>query len=363
MNCDYTAQYKRDTLDSIGIQVSDIISKDNPNLELREQKEFTIPKELRDPLSSVLTEDVEQEIPINKSTLLSPLKEKRESKYWFSGKKVLNQKKNNKKRVVYPLSFITTKVSEVHLEGVLEKYHPGFSLFYIQRQCTLTHSYFEYYNTSVSYMKLPLLRLWISDIESVSKIKIRNTNNEIKLNEYHFEIIMKSEWSLERYCSVLDSINCKSLFTPKDKNKKISRNNLRVLVSCPEEAVSGHLMLRPSLLDRYISEKQRINIKDMKAEEKVYYVNGVKFKDKKEAKLFKEFVRKEEKMVGVRREEEITAKSPKKWINSLSGFHTWNNRSLEWYLAEERMLFSAKTEAECNRWVFILNWLLQNKEE
>ena len=61
--------------------------------------------------------------------------------------------------------------------------------------------------------------------------------------------------------------------------------------------------------------------------------------------------------------EEIFVRNPSSWIKSLSSNFTWTNRELEWYFAEDRFLFAAFNEEECDRWVCILNWLIARGEE
>jgi hypothetical protein len=57
--------------------------------------------------------------------------------------------------------------------------------------------------------------------------------------------------------------------------------------------------------------------------------------------------------------EVLTSRNPAGWIKNLGGVNTWSNRELEWYLAEERLLFACLSEEECDRWVCILNCLIQ----
>ena len=61
--------------------------------------------------------------------------------------------------------------------------------------------------------------------------------------------------------------------------------------------------------------------------------------------------------------EEIFVRNPSSWIKSLSSNFTWTNRELEWYFAEDRFLFAAANEDECDKWVCIMNWLLARIEE
>lgn len=36
---------------------------------------------------------------------------------------------------------------------------------------------------------------------------------------------------------------------------------------------------------------------------------------------------------------------------------------MEWYFAEDRFLFGANNEDDCDKWVCIMNWLLARSEE
>ena len=47
----------------------------------------------------------------------------------------------------------------------------------------------------------------------------------------------------------------------------------------------------------------------------------------------------------------------------MSSNFTWTNRELEWYYAEDRFLFAALNEDDCDKWVCIMNWLLARIEE
>lgn len=61
--------------------------------------------------------------------------------------------------------------------------------------------------------------------------------------------------------------------------------------------------------------------------------------------------------------QEMIVRNPSSWIKSLSSNFTWTNRELEWYFAEDRFLFAALNEEDCDKWVCIMNWLLARKEE
>jgi hypothetical protein len=61
--------------------------------------------------------------------------------------------------------------------------------------------------------------------------------------------------------------------------------------------------------------------------------------------------------------EELLIRNPSSWIKSLSSNFTWTNRELEWYYAEDRFLFAALNEDDCDKWVCIMNWLIARMEE
>lgn len=71
----------------------------------------------------------------------------------------------------------------------------------------------------------------------------------------------------------------------------------------------------------------------------------------------------EESMAKPLSAEELFVRNPSSWIKSLSSNFTWTNRELEWYFAEDRFLFAALNEDECDKWVCIMNWLLARIEE
>ena len=60
---------------------------------------------------------------------------------------------------------------------------------------------------------------------------------------------------------------------------------------------------------------------------------------------------------------DINIRNPSSWIKSLSSNFTWTNRELEWYFAEDRFLFAALNEEDCDKWVCIINWLIAQQEE
>eukprot|EP00826_Nyctotherus_ovalis_P005417 TRINITY_DN11220_c0_g2_i1.p1 TRINITY_DN11220_c0_g2~~TRINITY_DN11220_c0_g2_i1.p1 ORF type:complete len:383 (-),score=64.72 TRINITY_DN11220_c0_g2_i1:106-1254(-) len=256
-----------------------------------------------------------------------------------------------------PLEIKFEKVSDldkVHLEGTLDKYHPGFSSMYVPRECKVKPKYFEYYSSSVQYLKVPLRRILIEDIESASRVKIcaAETAKQRKSGKYQFELIMKPGWDPKKSC----------FEESKDPEAQVP------VIPRPHSATAlrasrNHLMPKPLLLNKY-KETLEVTLtkRRCKKAEGVWNVAGVYFASKSEAKAYREFVQRHGiRLFTLKAEERIEVKNPKKWINSLSGNHTWNNRELEWYLSEQRMLFSARSKEECKKWVYVLNWLMQPK--
>lgn len=247
---------------------------------------------------------------------------------------------------------------KIHLEGILEKYHPGFSMMYVPRECKIKPTYFEYYSSSIQYLKVPLRRIFIKDIESVSKVQVETASpTRIRRPIRHqFEIIMKPTWRPK-----------KTLFEEKD-DLKIDEEKSSSIIQRPNSTVGlrasdRHLMPKPQMLEKYKeSIKDSPRKKQKKKVEGIWNVNGVSFGTKKEAEEYRKYIYGNKiRLSTLKNEEKIEVKNPKKWIDSLAGNHTWNNRELEWYLSEQRMLFSAKSKDECNRWIFLLNWLMEHR--
>jgi len=259
-----------------------------------------------------------------------------------------------------------------YYKGILEKYHPGFSLLYVPRECKITKDYFEYYSVSSQHFKLPLVRLMLEDIESVSRVHVylpESLNLDSKGNpRCQFEIIMNSSWSLQK--SSLSTI--RSSLKIANPQQTYSRNIMpRSHSFCPVQPETGHLMPKPALFSRYekemdssFSQQKLSKIRELnKGAEKLWTLTNVIFTDYKEAQEYEQFlIQNEKRLSRISTNEKIETKNPKKWIQSLAGWNTWNNRELEWYLAESRMLFSANSEDDCNRWVMLLNWLLNRKK-
>eukprot|EP00826_Nyctotherus_ovalis_P046364 TRINITY_DN5231_c0_g1_i10.p1 TRINITY_DN5231_c0_g1~~TRINITY_DN5231_c0_g1_i10.p1 ORF type:complete len:402 (+),score=89.02 TRINITY_DN5231_c0_g1_i10:151-1356(+) len=240
-----------------------------------------------------------------------------------------------------------------YLKGTLDKFHPGFTLSYVPRECKVTREYFEYYSDAIRYLKLPLIRLWVRDIDSVLKVNVQSS--EVKVEALHqFEIVMKPSWDPRRSCIYKNS----KPPIKEEKGRNSSFSNLRnPSINSFIKTVDSNLMKRPELLNNlkgiFPCSQER------KKYFKVYKVDGVNFSSKSESQLYSKYLSENKaRLTRTANLELINVKNPKKWIKGLSSSHTWSNRELEWYLAEQRMLFVARSQNECDRWVVLLNWLL-----
>ncbi len=269
------------------------------------------------------------------------------------------------------------KQKSVYLSETLEKYHPGFTLSFVARVCEVSNDFFQYYSVASRHFKLPLLRLELADVQSVSKVHVNVPATYCDIlparRGTQFEILMRPGWTLARsklalqesfpltlksHHAVLHRARRRNLFA--GRSQSLGGYPLRkgAAVQRANKVDCGHLMPRPLLL-RKLAETKRVTAGRETEKKERWVVDGVTFEGEKEAREYMQYVKENAAALArVSPPERIETKSPNKWISGISGFHTWNNRELEWYLAEERMLFVATTAEECSRWVFLLNWLL-----
>lgn len=254
----------------------------------------------------------------------------------------------------------------VYLAGVLEKYHPGFAIAFVARSCQVRQDCLQYSAVSSGKPRLPLMRLPFSDIESVSRVNVSFPGKMgIKTGLHQFEVVMRGDWSLGKSKSEL---RASFPAQPEDRgnDSRMARSQSVISrASVPGRVDYGHIMPRPTMLGAY--QTGRVEFPpgatgDKKRQQ--WVVDGVQFVDEKEAARYKRYVRENAESLGrVGPTQTVSAKNPNAWISGISGLSTWNNRALEWYLAEQRMLFAAGSEDDCNRWVFLLNWLLMRSCE
>ena len=56
--------------------------------------------------------------------------------------------------------------------------------------------------------------------------------------------------------------------------------------------------------------------------------------------------------------EQITGNGKSSWIKALSGVDTWTNREHIWKNIKNRNVYAHEDKLECEKWVFVLNWLI-----
>ena len=143
----------------------------------------------------------------------------------------------------------------------------------------------------------------------------------------------------------------------KSKNLEESPDNHRSGQNSPERSqmnTDQNALQQNTLSDKDNKQRRRINKKILKEIQK--HVSDENHQRHLIALI-------EESLAKPLEFDEIIVRNPSSWIKSLSSNFTWTNRELEWYFAEDRFLFTAMREDECDRWVCIMNWLLARREE
>ncbi len=268
------------------------------------------------------------------------------------------------KKLTSPHSIVRPIPAEhVLLKGALLKYHPGFSTFYIPKHCRLTRTAFRYGPGQCRLdSSVPLISISYEDIVSVERVcvELPQKRGERGTRLFQFEIFPKEGWIRSRTGKAK---NRPSVVRRSPNSPSGSRSRARTLArSC---TVDGHLMLRPMALSRNGLVRNASVPSGKLAIEKPQHrpvaVDRVIFEGERDAKDYIEFVKGNgEKMAQVRRREKIDVKNPRKWIPGVGGLNTWNNRELEWFCAEERLLFAAESIEDCETWVWALNWAIRS---
>eukprot|EP00826_Nyctotherus_ovalis_P032845 TRINITY_DN26452_c0_g1_i1.p1 TRINITY_DN26452_c0_g1~~TRINITY_DN26452_c0_g1_i1.p1 ORF type:complete len:191 (-),score=24.35 TRINITY_DN26452_c0_g1_i1:95-667(-) len=168
-----------------------------------------------------------------------------------------------------------------------------------------------------------------------------------------FEVIMKEGWLLQycstRKCRLVHSSSTRSLLkcstlnnSPNDRKRKIS---------------PGHLIVKPRKKALVTSFE---NTSANKPKASNIFVDGIEFEASKEACAYEKYVQEKSLELNKICSKETVCPSlyAKGSTSGIKGKQTWSNREFEWYTAEERLLFVAKSSKECERWVCLLNWLV-----
>ncbi len=228
----------------------------------------------------------------------------------------------------------------VYLSSVLLKHRLGFSQMYLRVFCKATWTSFQYYKRDCKcWLNAPLMNIPYKCILECRKIA----------GHIHgFELVPRPTWSLGM---ARTAVAPKPKMKPPMNTANRTRPKTKFNVKMP-----GHLMLRPMLYDEYLA--QRKSVEEDKAEkepqkaQEQYKVNEVEFDCMDEAAEYQRFlaaaISKSTVVPMVKETEKIF-----KGTNS-----GWVSRELDWYMAEELLVFVARDEEDRERWVTLLNWLI-----
>jgi len=242
---------------------------------------------------------------------------------------------------------IESKEGHVYLEGKLMKYHPGFRSHYISKYCKATKEYFSYCEPQCKMDKNNIFaRIDYTDIKIIRRTNIKFDKTNIVYKQ--FEIIMKKDWLLKYSSTRKLSQSMCSLF------RRNTYNN------SPSNKVSGHLLLKPRKSVVNISFENTLISKPRLP---CVFVNHIAFESADEACSYEQYV--EEKGLKLKQLGIKEVIYPKFYMNrctsGIKGKQTWSNRELEWYEAKGRLIFFAESLQECERWIYLLNWLITIK--
>eukprot|EP00826_Nyctotherus_ovalis_P023512 TRINITY_DN1805_c0_g1_i18.p1 TRINITY_DN1805_c0_g1~~TRINITY_DN1805_c0_g1_i18.p1 ORF type:complete len:234 (+),score=72.84 TRINITY_DN1805_c0_g1_i18:541-1242(+) len=208
--------------------------------------------------------------------------------------------------VVSKEKIMSKNPNETIYEGELLKLSPGVREQYYPKWVQLTKKEFKYFKDRLSateWLSRPLAVIPLSKIDRVERVSVKVSSRNKRPNEYHqFEIILK-----------------------KSTNITSPRNDISS--SQKKTILSNHYT------DRIISA----GIKDKKD-----YINYVKNKGAE--------------LTRVVAKPQIAGKAS--WIKTLSGVDTWSNRETIWKNIMERNIYAHEEKVECEKWVFVLSWLI-----
>eukprot|EP01022_Parablepharisma_sp_SALTPOND_P024678 TRINITY_DN552_c5_g1_i1.p1 TRINITY_DN552_c5_g1~~TRINITY_DN552_c5_g1_i1.p1 ORF type:complete len:410 (+),score=33.08 TRINITY_DN552_c5_g1_i1:4447-5676(+) len=214
-----------------------------------------------------------------------------------------------------PLELLSSRSPDhVFLSSDLLKYHPSFGKQFITRHCQITRLCFKYYKDMYNAdLYSPIMTIPYGDIEEVKRIPMDTlVRGKAGAGKCHFEIFVKPIFWLRR------------------------QQQLKLGISQSE----------PKAPEQVKTKKKSL-------------VDKVAFEDEDEAKDYISFVKAKGTSLA-KSEKKLKTKLSKASFKSTPGKGTWRNREVEWYMAEERMVFGAKSVEECERWIWVLNWLLHS---
>ncbi len=254
-------------------------------------------------------------------------------------------------------SVATRSGGHIFFKGNLLKYHPGFSSPYIVKHCRIARAGFMYGVSQCKFdANVPLTAINYEDMERACRVDVPLPGKRGARTKrlFQFEVFMRPGRELCK--SRVRNVFLLHPHSGSGRNNKLedkSRNQLDRAYT-----VEGHLMVRPKSLAKYSSSLNKPKTgSDKSAQPPIQKisVDNVLFESEEEALGYVEFVRLNgSSLLAVKQTE---TRSPQKGVSS------WNSRELEWYCAEERLLFASESMEECETWVWALNWMISQRKK
>jgi hypothetical protein len=228
---------------------------------------------------------------------------------------------------------IDKKALLVTYESSILKYHPGFSIKFVERYAIVTRTHFIYFSNmwEAQCYSRPMMSIPLSTIKSIEIIKSDYAPNNI----YEFDIILKQNMdptSLE--IKSASPVCIRGNTTPSNKyNKQRSpiyykdANPRSTYLQSPsnqklynkQNVIKGHLMLSPEK-QLLISNVESPKKSHTELNTEIIY-DKIKFKTEQEVSNFKQYIG-EHKATLLKRNrgiERIFSKSPKSWMLNFKG--------------------------------------------
>ena len=219
--------------------------------------------------------------------------------------------------------------NKVIYEGEVLKFSPGLKQQHYPKWAQITKHEFRYYRDRLSaseWLARPLLAIPLFGIEKVERVSVKIATKDISRAKgaYQFEIFIKGF---------------------KDTgNNDSSVNRSRSAKRKQEHSGDGSLS-PPGVSSTYT-----------KSQIKKTALTGLDSKDKKS---YMEYVKNRAgELSKVVVQQQIKGQGQSAWIKALSGADTWTSREKIWKDIKERHLYGHADKMECEKWVFVLNWVI-----
>ena len=216
--------------------------------------------------------------------------------------------------------FMSNDYNKVIYESELLKFSPGLKENHYPKWAQLTCHEFRYYKdhlSAVGWPDHPLTALPLHQIEKVERVSVKISSSRTTQIPYQFEVFMK---------------------TTEGKEK--------VLETAPKASITQI----PSSHSLYTSQLRRSAL-----------ASGMSIKDKRQ---YIDYVNNNAAILSkVSIKEQIKGDKKLAGIKGLAGSDTWSNREFIWRQLKERHIFAHEDKLECEKWVFVLNWLIDLLKE